>query len=106
MTNNVVTYTVEVLTDNSNGKLLPYLTANLQFEVDRRRKVLTVSNEALRWKPGIKQVTPSARAALRKAMQGGETAEAGKAAARLSGAAQNRGLGCVPDGAVVRRAEA
>ena len=32
MTQNVVTYTVEVVTDNSNGKLLPYLTANVNFE--------------------------------------------------------------------------
>ena len=31
MTQNVVTYTVEVNTDNSDGKLLPYLTANVQF---------------------------------------------------------------------------
>jgi HlyD family secretion protein len=31
MTQNVVTYTVVVVTDNLDGKLLPYLTANLQF---------------------------------------------------------------------------
>ena len=36
MTQNVVTYTVVVTTDNSDGKLLPYLTANVQFEVDKR----------------------------------------------------------------------
>ena len=35
MTQNVVTYTVVVTTDNSSGKLLPYLTANVQFEVDQ-----------------------------------------------------------------------
>ena len=34
MTQNVVTYTVEITTDNSNGRLKPYLTANIQFEVD------------------------------------------------------------------------
>ena len=34
---NVVTYTVVVTTDNSDGQLLPYLTANLKFEVDRQR---------------------------------------------------------------------
>ena len=39
MTQNVVTYTVEIVTDNSNGRLLPYLTANVQFEVDRRGNV-------------------------------------------------------------------
>src|SRR5439155_5632670 len=31
MTQNVVTYTVEVNTDNSNLRLLPYMTANGQF---------------------------------------------------------------------------
>ncbi len=31
MTQNVVTYTVEVLFDNSSGKLFPYMTANVQF---------------------------------------------------------------------------
>ncbi len=36
MTQNVVTYTVIVTTDNSSGKLLPYLTANVQFELDKR----------------------------------------------------------------------
>ncbi len=36
MTQNVVTYTVVVVTDNSDGQLLPYLTANLQFEIEQR----------------------------------------------------------------------
>ncbi len=51
MTQNVVLYTVEVLTDNSSGRLLPYLTANVLFEVARRTDVLMVSNAALRWNP-------------------------------------------------------
>src|SRR5207249_10591519 len=63
MTQNVVTYTVEVTTDNSDGKLLPYLTANVQFEVHRRADVLTVPNVALRWTPQQDQVSPAARAA-------------------------------------------
>ena len=42
MTQNVVTYTVEVTTDNSNGMLLPYLTANVQFEVEEHKDVLVV----------------------------------------------------------------
>jgi len=50
-TNNVVTYTVEVITDNSSGKLKPYSTANLRFEVARRDDVLLVSNAALRYTP-------------------------------------------------------
>jgi len=51
MTQNVVTYTVVVTADNSDGKLLPYLTANVQFEVDRRTDVVLAPNAALRWKP-------------------------------------------------------
>jgi HlyD family secretion protein len=50
-TQNVVTYTVEVVTDNSSGKLLPFLTANLRFEVARRDDVLLVPNAALRYTP-------------------------------------------------------
>ncbi len=61
MTQNVVTYTVEVTTDNSSGKLLPYLTANVQFEVAKRTNVLTVPNAALRWLPKPEQVAPQFR---------------------------------------------
>lgn len=51
MTQNVVTYTVAVTTDNPDGKLLPYLTANLRFETGRRPDALLVPNAALRWQP-------------------------------------------------------
>jgi HlyD family secretion protein len=51
LTQNVVTYTVVVATDNASEKLLPYLTANVQFEVGRRNNVLLVPNAALRWRP-------------------------------------------------------
>ncbi len=58
MTQNVVTYTVEVITDNSDGKLIPYLTANLKFMVAERRDVLLVPNAALRWTPQPDQIAP------------------------------------------------
>jgi HlyD family secretion protein len=61
MTQNVVTYTVEIITDNSAGQLLPYLTANVKFELDRRNNVLMVPNAALRWMPTIEQIQPEAR---------------------------------------------
>ena len=51
MVQNVVNYTVEVVTDNSSGRLLPYLTANVEFEVARRENVLQVPRMALRWLP-------------------------------------------------------
>jgi HlyD family secretion protein len=61
MTQNVVTYTVEVITDNSSGKLLPYLTANVDFEVSSRSNVLLVPKAALRWMPKTEQVAPEFR---------------------------------------------
>lgn len=51
MTQNVVTYTVEISTENPDLKLLPYLTANVKFQVARREGVLGVPNAALRWSP-------------------------------------------------------
>jgi HlyD family secretion protein len=51
MNQNVVTYTVVVSTDNSSGRLIPYLTADLQFEVAHHKNVLLVPNAALRWQP-------------------------------------------------------
>jgi HlyD family secretion protein len=62
MTQNVVTYTVEVDTDNPDAKLLPYLTANVRFEVSRREGVLMVPNSALRWTPAPEQIAPDAQA--------------------------------------------
>jgi HlyD family secretion protein len=58
MTQNVVSYVVEVNADNSDGTLLPYLTANVNFELQRRDNVLTVPNAALRWVPTKEQVSP------------------------------------------------
>jgi HlyD family secretion protein len=61
MTQNVVTYTVEVNTDNADGRLLPYLTANAKFEAGRRHQVLLVPNAALRWTPQPGQIAPDLR---------------------------------------------
>jgi len=51
MTQNVVMYTVEVNTENPDNVLLPYLTANVDFTVDKQTNVLLVPNAALRWSP-------------------------------------------------------
>ena len=63
MTQNVVMYTVEVNTENADKTLLPYLTANVQFEVRSLKNVLTVPNVALRWIPLPQMVAPEAREA-------------------------------------------
>lgn len=51
MSSNVVTYVVEVETDNSNGVLLPYLTANVKFILARHNGVFAIPNAALRFTP-------------------------------------------------------
>ncbi len=61
MTQNVVTYTVEVITDNSSGRLLPYLTANVEFEMNNLHNVLLAPNAALRWKPTDAEIAPEFR---------------------------------------------
>lgn len=51
MSQNVVTYVVEVGTDNSDGTLLPYLTANVKFILAQSKNILSVPNTALRFTP-------------------------------------------------------
>jgi HlyD family secretion protein len=58
---NVVTYTVVIAVDNTKGRLLPYLTARVQFEGQRRSAVLLVPNAALRWKPPAQLAATDAR---------------------------------------------
>ena len=69
MTQSVVTYTVVVDVDNSSGKLLPYLTARLQFEIEDRKNALLVPNAALRWQPKVHQVVPEEREAFATALR-------------------------------------
>lgn len=61
MVQNVVTYTVVVSVDNAGGRLMPYLTARLDFEVEGRKGVLLVPKAALRWQPKPQNVAPEAR---------------------------------------------
>ena len=82
MTQNVVTYTVVVDTDNSNLKLLPYQTANVQFEVAEHLGVMLVPNAALRWKPRSEQLPPDIRESQRSAA-GEVVKDPGKAAVAL-----------------------
>ena len=64
MASSVVTYGVVVDVDNTDGKLMPYMTAKLQFEVARRSNVLLIPDQALRWRPTWEQLTPAARGGL------------------------------------------
>jgi HlyD family secretion protein len=110
MTQNVVTYTVVVNTDNADGKLLPYLTANLQFQVAEHKDALLVPNAALRWKPASPAaVAPDAREdyarSLRRKAGDRAAAVAGEAKAKPAGPekeSHERGVLWVADGAFVR----
>src|SRR5262249_35369808 len=101
-TQNVVTYTVEVVTDNSNNKLLPYMTANLHFEVDRLTNKMLVPNSALRWKPSPDQMAPDVREefAKRKGKGGGQGQGQGQGGGK--GEASNKGIVWKKDGTFVR----
>jgi HlyD family secretion protein len=48
---NVVNYTVVISVDNPEGKLLPGMTARVDFLTNAATNVLTVSNAALRFRP-------------------------------------------------------
>jgi HlyD family secretion protein len=109
MTQNVVTYTVEVTTDNPvdkdhpDGKLLPYLTANLQFKVAEEKDVLLVPNSALRWQPKPEVVAPEYRDEFVQALRRKAAPEEGKQAS--GGEAKqphNRATVWVEDGEYVR----
>ncbi|MEX0977339.1 MAG: hypothetical protein WDZ48_00710, partial [Pirellulales bacterium] len=70
VTNNVVIYTVAVTTNNDDLKLLPYLSADVKFEVDERRDVLKVPNGAMRYRPRPELIIPAPQAAATQSPQG------------------------------------
>jgi HlyD family secretion protein len=55
---NVVTYTVVVTAPNPGMKLLPGMTANLSFHIEKRTNILKIPNSALRFFPKAEQVRP------------------------------------------------
>jgi HlyD family secretion protein len=101
MTQNVVTYTVEIITDNSDGRLLPYLTANVTFIVGERKDVLLVPNAALRWTPQLSQVVPEFRGNSGNA-PGSEAQAQAKPPVKAGKEEQARGAVYIPQGTLVR----
>jgi HlyD family secretion protein len=61
---NVVTFTVVVEAKNPELKLLPDMTANLTFQIEKKPDVLMIPNAALRFKPKPEQVRPEDRKIL------------------------------------------
>ena len=105
MTQSVVTYTVVVAVDNSGGRLLPYLTARLEFEVEGRRGVLLVPNAALRWQPAVQHVVPEARARSRHARLRRRAADRASPASGVDVPDERSGLVWVRQGEFVRPVE-
>jgi HlyD family secretion protein len=101
MTQNVVTYTVEVITDNSSGKLLPYLTANAKFILGERKNVLLVSNAALRWTPLPEQIAKESGngAGMRSTSEGASGPETSSQAGQEE---VGRGTVWVPHGSLAK----
>jgi HlyD family secretion protein len=54
---NVVTYTAVIDVDNSDGKLLPGMTATVEFLIDQASDVMKVPNAALRFRPNEQMMT-------------------------------------------------
>jgi HlyD family secretion protein len=96
-TDNVVSYTAVVKLENADGKLLPGMTATVDFITGAANNVLTVPNSALRYKPSADELaaaglpaagTDSARRGARAGATGGTggaTAATGAAGAAGAG---------------------
>jgi HlyD family secretion protein len=104
MNQNVVTYTVEVNTDNLDGKLLPYLTANVNFLAGEATNALLALNSALRWHPPTDLIAPEFRHPVNGA--DGAAGSAGQREESGNGAQEaapiQMGVLWVPAGAFVR----
>lgn len=104
MTQNVVTYTVVVNADNSSGRLLPYLTASVQFEIARHTDVRLVPNAALRWRPQPPQIAPDARESSAESSRRSRSGSTGRNA-NAERSRRDRGVVWVEDDGFVRPVE-
>jgi HlyD family secretion protein len=86
MQENVVSYAVVVRVDNEDGRLLPGMTATVEFVTARAEDVLRVANTALRLQPT--EAMRAELAARRGGAPGTETATARSTATATSGAAE------------------
>jgi HlyD family secretion protein len=86
-TENVVNYTVVVLVGNNDGKLLPGMTATLEFLTGTVSDALLVPNSALRFRPTDEmRAEVIKRLQAKRAANGGAGAEGGPGSAGAEGA--------------------
>jgi HlyD family secretion protein len=92
MQENVVSYQVVVSVDNTSGRLLPGMTATVDFVIERAEAGLVVANSALRFRP----------TAAMLAQLGGARGDSARAAAPAGrpgpGVRRTRGAGPVQTG--------
>ncbi len=94
VTQNVVTYPVVVAAPNPELKLLPGMTADLSFQIEKKADVLCVPNAALRFYPDVLQVREEDRKILEgaeeEAREEDETAELSAQQLTEAGVKRNR----------------
>jgi len=91
---NVVNYTVVVGVDNPGGKLLPGMTATVEFLTGAARNTLLVPNAALRFRPSTEQLTQFGDDKLKErlaaaAQRRSQNAQNGTSGARANGGQWN-----------------
>lgn len=99
--NNVVSYTAVVGVDNSDGKLLPGMTATVEFLIETAEDVIKVPNAALRFRPNEQMMTEMReRMAAERAASGDTTSRRpGGQQGGAPGQAAPGGWGGAPNGA-------
>lgn len=98
--NNVVSYTAVVGVDNSDGKLLPGMTATVEFLIETAEDVIKVPNAALRFRPNEQMMTEMReRMAAERAASGDTTSRRpGGQQGAAPGQASPGGWGGAPNG--------
>lgn len=98
--NNVVSYTAVVGVDNSDGKLLPGMTATVEFLIETAEDVIKVPNAALRFRPNEQMMTEMReRMAAERAASGDTTSRRpGGQQGGAPGQASPGGWGGAPNG--------
>lgn len=81
----VVTYMVVIDTDNPDLRLMPGMTANVQFVIGQRHNVLRVPNAALRFRPAGAATATTVDSPATQGEEDGEPASAAPRAAEARG---------------------
>ena len=106
VTQNVVTYPVVVSAPNPDLKLLPGMTAELSFQIEKKEDALCVPNSALRFYPEMEQVREKDRAILEgaedEAREAEETADSSAQEKAEAGAKRNRRHVWIAEGGKLR----